>query len=179
MVLIDYIIAVETLVTGTRADDKGLTVVQLGLGHAGGDFLAVLEWRMLVSGIFKRRMSRRHYPVVFHCAGEEIFSRFLPDGISDKVEGVSFGFAHYARDLLSFSRPEIPGSRQGLGHIWFHLLANFRKDVGFYYTADNAEPRNFYAFNDIVQQSIFRCVGLAVEVRDLWYWSWILLGSVE
>ena len=93
VVLIDYIIAVETLVTGTRADDKGLIVVQLGLGHAGGDFLAVLEWRMLVSGIRRRRVSRRHYPVVFQCAGEEIFSCFLPDGISHKVEGVSFRFA--------------------------------------------------------------------------------------
>ena len=43
LVVVDDVVAVEALGAGPRADDEALRVVQLGLGDAGDEFVAVLE----------------------------------------------------------------------------------------------------------------------------------------
>lgn len=43
LVVIDDVVAVEALRASPRANDEALGVVQLGLGDAGDDFIAVLD----------------------------------------------------------------------------------------------------------------------------------------
>ena len=100
-VVIDDVVAVEALRASPRANDEALGVVQLGLGDAGDDLVAVLDaenGRGLVRVAclgrrWKLGSSRGIHPVIFQCAGEEILSHSLPYRMADEVESVSFRFA--------------------------------------------------------------------------------------
>ena len=63
--------------------------------------------------------------------------------------------------------------------MWSHPCPDFGEDTGFDDLADEAEPSVPHALDDVVYESIFRRVGLAVDFWHLWYWPRIFLGSVH